>query len=248
MDPFTPTRVAELVYRAGFNADIQAYPSIALGSFEVTPIEIAGAWTALANSGMRVEPRAIGRVTTSEGEDLRTYPVESMQVFRPELAAVMTNLLENVINAGTGVGVRSRGYTRPAAGKTGTSRDGWFAGYTTDLLVIAWVGFDDNRELDLEGSRSALPIWTSFMLEANRLYPARPGQDVAFAAPPGIEMATIDGETLTLASPTCSDRFVQAFIRGTAPAAFCPIHAFGDGFLLSTAPALGTGALTSPGQ
>lgn len=241
-------RVAELVYRAGFNADIQPYPSIALGSFEVTPIEIAGAWTALANDGTRVEPQAIRRVATAEGEDLRTYPIESTRVFRPELAALMTNLLENVINRGTGAGVRSRGYTRPAAGKTGTSRDGWFAGYTTDLLVIAWVGFDDNRELDLEGSRSALPIWTSFMLEANRLYPPRPGQDVAFAPPPGIEMATIDGETLTLASPTCSDRFVQAFIRGTAPRAFCPIHAFGDGFLLSTSPALGTGALTAPGQ
>jgi penicillin-binding protein 1B len=241
-------RVASLVYRAGFNADIQPYPSIALGSFEVTPIEIAGAWTALANGGVRVEPRAISGVSTNEGETLRTYPIESTEVFRPELAALMTNLLENVINAGTGVGVRSRGYTRPAAGKTGTSRDGWFAGYTTDLLVIAWVGFDDNRELDIEGSRSALPIWTSFMLEASRLYPARPEQDVAFAVPPGVEMATIDGETLTLASPTCDLRFVQAFIRGTAPTAFCPIHAFGDGFLLSGVPAVSAPVLsnTSP--
>jgi membrane peptidoglycan carboxypeptidase len=241
-------RVASLVYRAGFNADIQPYPSIALGSFEVTPIEIAGAWTAFANGGVRAEPRALSGVSTNEGETLRTYPIESTEVFRPELAALMTNLLENVINAGTGVGVRSRGYTRPAAGKTGTSRDGWFAGYTTDLLVIAWVGFDDNRELDIEGSRSALPIWTSFMLEASRLYPARPEQDVAFAVPPGVEMATIDGETLTLASPTCDLRFVQAFIRGTAPTAFCPIHAFGDGFLLSGVPAVSAPVLsnTSP--
>ncbi len=223
-------RVAELALRAGFNTNIQPYPSIALGSFEVTPIEIAGAWTALANEGVRVEPRAIERVNSSEGEVLRSYPMESSGVFRPELAALMTNLLENVVNRGTGAGVRSRGFTLPAAGKTGTSRDGWFAGYTTDLLTIAWVGFDDNRELDLEGSRSALPIWTAFMLESDRLYPVREGENVNFVYPPGVEMVSVDEETLTLASPACIDRFSQVFIRGTVPTSYCPIHSFGNNF------------------
>jgi penicillin-binding protein 1B len=147
---------------------------------------------------------------------------------------MMTNLLENVINRGTGVRVRSSGFTLPAAGKTGTSRDGWFAGYTKDLLAIAWVGFDDNRELDLEGSRSALPIWTSFMMEANRLYPVRPGQNMQFVNPPGVEMVSIDGDTLTLASPTCVNRFSQVFIRGTAPTSYCPIHGFGNGFFMNS--------------
>ena len=227
-------RVADLAHRAGFNADIQPYPSIALGSFEVTPIEIAGAWTALANEGVRVEPRAIERVTSGDGDVLAAYPLESREVLRPELAALMTHLLGDVINRGTGAGVRSRfGFGLPAAGKTGTSRDGWFAGYTTDLLVIAWVGFDDNHELDLEGSRSALPIWASFMLDAYELYPVREGQNVNFVYPPGVEMVSIDEETLTLASPYCVERFSQLFIRGTAPTSYCPIHGFGGGFFPS---------------
>ena len=226
-------RIAELAHRLGLNADIRPYPSIALGSFEVTPIEMAGAYTALANEGVRVEPRALRQVADKDGELTKTYGLESEQVMRPELAYLMTSLLQNVINRGTGAGVRSRGFTLPAAGKTGTSRDGWFAGYTKDLLAIAWVGFDDNRELDLEGSRSALPIWTAFMLEADALYPVREDEEINFYDPPGVELVTIDTETLSLATPYCENRFTQAFIFGTAPRAYCPIHSFSTGFLLS---------------
>ena len=147
----------------------------------------------------------------------------------------MTNLLENVINRGTGAGVRSRGFRLPAAGKTGTSRDGWFAGYTKDLLAIAWVGFDDNRELDLEGSRSALPIWTSFMLRADELYPVRENEETRFFGPPGIELLAIDGDTLSVATPYCENRFIQAFIFGTEPHSYCPIHSFTQRFFLSDA-------------
>ena len=226
-------RIAEFAHRVGLNADIRPYPSIALGSFEVTLIEMAGAYTALANEGVRVEPRALRQVTDRNGEVKQTYGLESEQVIRPELAYLMTNLLENVINRGTGAGVRSRGFRLPAAGKTGTSRDGWFAGYTKDLLAIAWVGFDDNRELDLEGSRSALPIWTAFMLEADALYPVRENEDTRFYDPPGVELVTIDPDTLSLATPYCENRFTQAFIFGTAPQAYCPIHSFSSGLFLS---------------
>ena len=226
-------KVAELAHRVGLNADIRPFPSIALGSFEVTPIEMAGAYTAFANEGVRVEPRALRYVSDQDGEMLRQYELESEEVLRPELAYLMTNLLQNVINRGTGAGVRARGFTLPAAGKTGTSRDGWFAGYTKDLLAIAWVGFDDNRELDLEGSRSALPIWTAFMLEADALYPVRPDENIYFVEPPGIELVTIDGGTLSLATPYCDDRYTQAFIFGTAPRTYCPIHSFSGGLFLS---------------
>ena len=226
-------RIADLAHRLGLNADIRPYPSIALGSFEVTPIEMAGAYTALANEGVRVEPRSIRQVANEDGDVLETYPMESEQVIEPELAYLMTNLLENVINRGTGAGVRSRGFRLPAAGKTGTSRDGWFAGYTKDLLAIAWVGFDDNRELDLEGSRSALPIWVSFMSAADELYPVREDEDMNFYDPPGVEMVSIDGDTLTLATPYCETRFTQAFIFGTVPHTYCPIHSFSSGFFLS---------------
>jgi penicillin-binding protein 1B len=134
----------------------------------------------------------------------------------------MTYLMEGVINRGTGAGVRARGFTLPAAGKTGTSRDGWFVGYTKDLLVITWVGFDDNRDLGLEGSRSALPIWTEFMLKAYAIYP--PGKRMYFTAPPGIEFVSIDSESMLRATPECPQTFQEAFIAGTAPVDYCPLH------------------------
>ena len=135
---------------------------MAIGAFEVTPIELAGAYTAFANAGRRIEPHALLRVVAANGRELKTYNYEPREVLSPEIAYLMTHLMEGVIDHGTGAGVRARGFTLPAAGKTGTSRDGWFAGYTKDLLVISWVGFDDNRDLNLEGARSALPIWTDF--------------------------------------------------------------------------------------
>src|SRR5438552_18308642 len=116
----------------------------------------------------------------------KTYKYEPREVLSPEIAYLMTHLMEGVIDHGTGAGVRARGFKLPAAGKTGTSRDGWFAGYTKDLLVIAWVGFDDNRDLNLEGARSALPIWTDFMMKAYALHPSDPDK-MYFSKPSGIE-------------------------------------------------------------
>ncbi len=234
-------RVADLAGRLGLNANIRPYPSIALGSFEITPIEMVGAYTAFANEGVRVAPRALKAVVDEDGETLTSYPLESEQVISPQLAYLMTHLLQGVINNGTGVGVRSRGFTLPAAGKTGTSRDGWFAGYTKNLLAIAWVGFDDNRELDLEGSRSALPIWTAFMKRAYELYPMReiaqdfgnadgeellPPDPMEFYPPPGVEVLAIDETTLATATPYCVNRRMYAFIYGTVPTAYCPVHSF----------------------
>ena len=214
-------RVAAFAHRMGLNKAIKGYPSVALGAFEVTPLELAGAYTAFANQGRRVEPRAVSRVETSAGADV-TVNREARDVLRPERAYLMTYLMEGVINRGTGAGVRARGFRLPAAGKTGTSRDGWFVGYTKDLLVIVWVGFDDNSDLGLEGSRSALPIWTEFMLKAYALYP--PTKQMYFTAPPGVEFVTIDTESMMPATPDCPDTFQEAFIRGTVPAAYCPLH------------------------
>ena len=172
---------------------------------------MAGAYTAFANEGRRMQPHALLRVTTADGSMNKPYKYEPQEVIRPELAYLMTFLMEGVINSGTGQGVRGRGFTLPAAGKTGTSRDGWFAGYTKDLLVIAWVGYDDNRDLNLEGARSALPIWTEFMMKATALYPPKDPDQMYFEAPPGIEFARVDQE---------------AFIAGTAPTSYCPLHGF----------------------
>jgi penicillin-binding protein 1B len=216
-------RVASMAKRLGLNAKIKGYPSVALGAFEVTPIEMAGAYTAFANEGRRMEPHALLRVTSADGSINKPYKYEPQQVMRPQLAYLMTNLMESVINSGTGAGVRARGFTLPAAGKTGTSRDGWFAGYTKDLLVIAWVGYDDNRDLNLEGARSALPIWTEFMMKTSQLYPPDPDR-MNFDVPSGIEFARVDAETHGLATPACVDTYDEVFLEGTAPTVYCPLH------------------------
>jgi penicillin-binding protein 1B len=129
-----------------------------------------------------------------------------------------------VLRSGTGAGVRSLGFSQPAAGKTGTSRDGWFAGFTTELLCVVWVGFDDNRDLGLEGARSALPIWAAFMRSAAQL-PAY-SQARAFDRPAGITSTTICAESGKLAGPSCPSTRNEVFIAGTEPQEMCdlPVH------------------------
>src|SRR5438132_3912557 len=130
-------RVAAFANRLGLNGKIQGFPSIALGAFEVTPIEMVAAYTAFANEGRRIQPHALLRVASADGITNKAYKYEPQEVMRPELAYLMTHLMEGVIASGTAVRGPAMGFTLPAAGKTGTSRDGWFAGYTKDLLAIA---------------------------------------------------------------------------------------------------------------
>jgi penicillin-binding protein 1B len=217
-------RVAKLAMRMGLNSRIKGFPSVALGAFEVTPIELAGAYTAFANEGRRIQPHTLLRVAASDGTPQKEYTYEPQEVLRPEIAYMVTHLMEGVIDHGTGANVRMRGFRLPAAGKTGTSRDGWFAGYTKDLLVISWVGFDDNSDLDLEGARSGLPIWTEFMTRAYQLYPVRNVGHMRFKPPPGIEIVSIDADSLMLAGPLCENKYDEAFVSGTAPLAHCPLH------------------------
>ena len=137
---------------------------MALGSYDASPMDMAGAYTTFANDGVRLSPILLRSVRNGKGDVIANYNTDQRQVLDPRIAYVMTNMMESVINNGTGAGARSRGFTLPAAGKTGTSHDGWFAGFTSNLLAIAWVGYDDDRELKLPGADSALPIWTDFML------------------------------------------------------------------------------------
>jgi penicillin-binding protein 1B len=135
----------------------------------------------------------------------------------------VVNMLEEVMRTGTAAGVRARGFTAPAAGKTGTDpTNGWFAGFTSDLLCIVWVGFDDNRKLDLEGAHSALPIWTEFMKRAlllRRYADAKP-----FEAPNGVVTVTIDPESGMPAGAQCPTQAPEVFIAGTEPVGTCPLH------------------------
>ena len=132
---------------------------------------------------------------------------------------------EEVLPSGTGAEVRSRGFILPAAGKTGTSRDGWFAGFTSKLICVVWVGFDDNRDFKLEGAHSALPIWTEFMKSAHK---HREYSNVhGFSAPDGIVTADIDAETGLLATATCPKTRSEVFLAGTQPVEICTLHGGG---------------------
>jgi penicillin-binding protein 1B len=164
-------------------------------------------------------------VRARNNETIYTRKPESHPVLDPRVAYMMVNLLEEVTRSGTAAGIRSRGFTVPAAGKTGTSgseRDGWFAGFTSELLCIVWVGFDDNRELGLEGAKSALPIWTEFMkraLEYKEYKNTKP-----FDAPDGIVTLEIDPLSGQPATASCPTRRQEVFIAGTQPLDSCHLH------------------------
>ncbi len=213
-------KVVNLAKSAGMNHRILATPAAALGSYEVTPLEMAGAFTIFANQGIRLEPSIIRDVANGDGKVIYSSEISFMDVLDPRVAYLMTNLMEGVINRGTGVRVRSMGFRLPAAGKTGTSHDGWFAGYTSGLLCIVWVGYDDNRELNLEGARSALPIWTEFMKQATELQPWLAEEE--FEPPEeGMVGVHIDEDTGLRASPDCQSVIHEHYIAGTEPTQLC---------------------------
>src|SRR5205823_1315839 len=142
-------------------------PAMALGAYDVTPLEMAGAYTMFANNGTYVTPHFIQSIHDRAGDDVYTAKPEEKRILDPRVDYLMINLMEEVLRTGTGASVRARGFVLPAAGKTGTSHDGWFAGFTSKLLCVVWVGYDDYRDLKLEGAHSALPIWTNFMKRAH---------------------------------------------------------------------------------
>jgi len=210
-------KVRNLAVAAGMNKDLLATPAIALGAYVATPLEVAGAYTIFANEGRYVAPRFILAVKDTSGDTLWRSPIETRPVLDPRVSYLMVNLLQSVIDSGTGVGVRSRGFSLPAAGKTGTSHDGWFVGFTSNLLAAVWVGYDDDRELRLSGAASALPVWTEFMKRAVEV-PAY-GNPQPFSAPLGVVTAPIDLRTNLLASAGSVMIRQEVFIEGTLPAA-----------------------------
>jgi penicillin-binding protein 1B len=186
-----------------------------LGAYAVTPLEIAGAYTAFANAGTWLKPRLVVSVQNGDGETIHRGESESRQALDPRVAYLMVNLLQEVMRSGTAASVRLRGFVLPAAGKTGTSHDGWFAGFTSELLCVVWVGFDDYRELDLEGAKSALPIWTEFMKKASKFAAYRNAKN--FSPPQGIGSAKICTASGKLAGEFCTSTRTELFITGTEP-------------------------------
>ncbi len=207
-------RVMATAAKAGLPKPPRAYPAMALGTSEATPLQIASAYTAFANLGSRVTPVAINRITTGEGVTIASPTTQRNEVFRPDVAYVMTSFMKDVVNRGTAAKVRSRGLKAVLAGKTGTSRDGWFAGFTPNLVCAVWVGFDDGSQLGLTGANSALPIWSDFMAYALNAHPEWGGD---WEKPAGVEEVEINPKTGELSKPEDTERRTELFINNTGP-------------------------------
>jgi penicillin-binding protein 1B len=207
-------RVMNLAAKAGLPKVQKAFPAMALGTSEATPLQIASAYTSFANLGSRVTPVAIDRVTTGAGVTMASPKTQKSQVLRPEVAYVMTSFMKDVVTRGTAAKLKARGFKWTVAGKTGTSRDGWFAGYTPNLVCAVWVGFDDNSQLGMTGADSALPIWADFMTAALTEHPEWGGD---WQMPDGLQQAEIDPKTGGLARPDDLNKRVELFINNTAP-------------------------------
>jgi len=212
-------RVAELVRSSGIRSPIMGTPSLALGSYEVTPVELAESYTVFANKGIHVKRSFVTSIRDRTNRLVYTHQPQGNVVLDQRAAFIMTNLMEEVINSGTAAGARSRGFMIPAAGKTGTSRDGWFAGYTSKLLAVVWIGYDDNAEFEMEAAHSALPVWVNFMKRAYRLRQYTNAK--AFEAPKGVIRVDIDPESGLLTGPACPTSFPEFFIAGTQPTETC---------------------------
>jgi len=217
--------VIEMAHAMGIQGRLSPYPSLALGSAEVTLLELTSAYGVLANQGIRAEPISIVEVRDRHGLVLERSRAEKREILDAQSAYVVTHMLASTIDQGTGRGARLRGFRLPAAGKTGTTndyRDAWFIGFTPDIVTGVWVGFLDNRSMgdDMTGAAAALPIWTRFMIEATQ---DSPGED--FPVPEGIVTRRICSTTGYLAGPRCPETRNEIFIGGTEPTAVCRLHA-----------------------
>jgi len=209
----------------GIESRLEPYPSVSLGSFEVTPLEIAYAYSAFANLGVKAEPISILAVATREGKLLESREVQMKRVAPASLSYVMNDMLKDVFNYGTGVHARSLGFERPFAGKSGTTsnyRDAWFIGYSPRILTLVWVGFDDGHSVKLAGSDACIPIWTAHMNRIGGLVP-----DVDWKQPEDVVDRRIDPESGMIATPWCPQTRGEIYVAGTEPATLCPLHSAG---------------------
>jgi penicillin-binding protein 1B len=220
-------RIANLATRFGLPKPPR-YLALALGTTEVTPLELAAAYSAFANGGHRVQPtviRDVGGVLEAPGstaDENHAAGATGAQIIEPTTAYMITNMLTAVIDHGTGRAARGAVPGTALAGKTGTSRDGWFVGYTPNLVCVVWIGFDDNHQLGLTGAEAALPAWTEFMKAAVGLRPELGGG--SFSCPEGIRFVEVDADTGLLSTLSCPHRELIAVTRALAPNFECYLH------------------------
>jgi len=224
--------VVKLARDSGITAPLQATPSLALGSYEVKPIEIAEAYTTFSNGGFHLKRSWMQSIRDRNNKQVYVQQIQENQALDPRVNGIIVNIMEDVVKYGTAASVRQRGFTLPAAGKTGTARDGWFAGFTSKLLAVVWVGYDDYSDLDLEGSKSALPVWTEFMKRAHKLRHYQGAQP--FTMPAGVVRATVDEMTGLSAGEGCTRLRSEYFVQGTVPRKCTSDHLFDDEFPAET--------------
>ncbi len=215
-------QVVEVAHRAGIDSPLQAVPSLALGTSEVSVLELTSAYGTLAAQGRRTAPYFIERIVGPDGTIVESHQGESVAVFAPQPVFLVTQMLEAVLVEGTGRASHAMGFNGPGAGKTGTSeknQDAWFVGYHSGLVCGVWVGFDRPKSLGSAAAGVALPIWVKFMNKALAREPA-----AAFVAPPGLNWKKIDPASGALARSGCPVRIERAFLGGTEPTQDCPLH------------------------
>ena len=215
-------RIHDVAVRLGLPEDLPELPAMVLGGVEVTVYEMAEAFATIANLGFRTETNAIRAVLDGDGDSIERNTLGASQAVSPRVAYMVTSLMEGVLDRGTARQARTGGIGFAAAGKTGTTnegRDAWFVGFTPDLLVIVWVGFDHDDALGLSGAQAALPIWIDFMKSATAGQPGTP-----FLVPPGIQTAAIDPASGERATSRCPQRIEESFLEGEAPEGTCPLH------------------------
>lgn len=215
-------RVRDVAHRLGIQSSLPAVPSLSLGAAEVTPLEVAVAFSTLANNGVRTRPLTVKQVLDPNARVVEKRDVRVEKVVPAQTAFLINYLLKGVLERGTGENARRWGFTRPAAGKTGTTndyKDAWFVGYTPDLLAVVWVGFDNQSKLGLSGGQAALPIWTDFMIRATAGTPV-----TDFVPPPGIKFAEVDPISGQLATQNCTSVVREAFAEDEAPPVTCALH------------------------
>ena len=215
-------RVVALAHDMGITAKIDPFPSVALGAFETTPVELAGVYATLANQGVRAPVHGLIAVLDPHRKPLEGLALPKPErVLTPQTVYMVTSLLQGVLTRGTAAGAAA-GIPGDVAGKTGTTnkrRDSWFGGFARERATVVWVGYDDNSMTRLSGARAALPIWVRFMSKAA----PRNGYS-AFQQPPGVTSAVIDPTTGLLATEYCPVVLTEVFREGTVPAELCDQH------------------------
>ncbi|HEV2709518.1 MAG TPA: PBP1A family penicillin-binding protein [Edaphobacter sp.] len=210
--------VAALARASGI-VSARGTPSVAIGTYAATPIDMAGAYTVFANNGVHLDPWLLASVRNASGDIVADFAPQARQVLDPRAAYLTQSMMESVMDHGTGLAARRAGFTAPAAGKTGTEHDAWFVGYTSNLICIVWIGNDDYTDIKIQGADAAAPVWAEFM---NRAIKLPQYSDVKpFSPPSGITMATLDKTTNLLADASCPNDYSAAFLDGTAPQNYC---------------------------